>query len=481
MNEDQLKEERIFLNLFPDFLNHMEDSVYIVDKYGRMVFVNKAVEKIEGITSEQIHGKFVNDVYEQDYSPSMHVLETGKSLFNYENKYFVNGKNFIQQCSAFPIKDQGEVIAVVSIHKDVTPLKELVTENILLQREKQQAWEAGSVFEQIIGEDANFKKALNVARAAALSDSTVLLTGATGAGKEVFARAIHKSGQRKDKAFLAINCAAIPDTLLESILFGTSKGSFTGALDTPGLFEQADGGTLFLDEINSMSLGSQAKLLRVLETKEIRHIGGQEDIKIDVRIISSCNQQPYEEIEEKRLREDLFYRLAVVNVVIPSLSERQSDIIVLANYFIDFFNQKLKKNILSFDRKVHDAFVAYSWPGNVRQLRHCIEYAITMADPSQQIITEDLLPQYFEEEFSEQVSKTRHQLRMEDHEHRDAEGASSALDSENIFEEIENKEIEKIVKTLLECNGNVSHSARKLGMHRQSLIYRMKKYNITKR
>lgn len=475
--------ERIFSNLFPELLNRMEDSVYIVDKNGYMVFVNKAVEALEGIKSEAIEGKHVSDIYEQDYSPSLDVLKTGKPLFNYENKYYVNGKNFTQDCSTFPIEDKGEIIAAVSIHKDVTPLKKLVKENILLQSNTLNNGACDTVFENIIGKDDTFMRALHIAEMAALNDSSVLLTGDTGAGKEVFAKAIHKGGGRRDKPFLAINCAAIPETLLESILFGTSKGSFTGAIDSPGLFEQADGGTLFLDEINSMALSSQAKLLRVLETREIRHIGGQKDIKIDVRIISSSNESPYEAIARNHLREDLFYRLAVVDIIIPPLVERKLDIPLLANYFIRIFDEKLNKNILAFDQNVHDIFLRFSWPGNVRQLRHCIEYAVTIASPDEQIITAAHLPQYLEEEFSNCISKTRYQYRMDgdDTEGQEGDGSEITGPSENVFAEIENKEIERIVDTLIECNGNVSQSARKLGMHRQSLIYRMKKYNITRK
>nr|WP_236860370.1 sigma 54-interacting transcriptional regulator [Candidatus Formimonas warabiya] len=328
--------------------------------------------------------------------------------------------------------------------------------------------------DRLIGEHYLFKECKEMAIRAARSDSPILLTGETGSGKELFARCIHENSKRKEGPFLAINCAAIPETLLESILFGTSKGIYTGAVERKGLFEEAEGGTLFLDEINSMPLFSQSKLLRTLEEKEIQHLGSKERIKINTRIISSSNVSPQDAISKEQIREDLFYRLAVVHIVIPNLASRKSDIFLLTNHFITLFNERFQKQIIGLDDEVLRFFLDFSWPGNVRQLKHCLEAAMNLVTDEDRKIGWKHLPAYL----LSGNNVTTGGYRQKETIVKPINNEYSKPDSIDVFSYILEKEKEEIIKALMENHGNVSKTAKQLGMHRQSLIYRIKKYNI---
>ncbi len=226
----------------------------------------------------------------------------------------------------------------------------------------------------------------------ARTKSTVMIYGETGTGKELVARAIHNGGSRKNKRYLSQNCAAIPENLLESILFGTTRGSFTGAENRPGLFEIASGGTLFLDEINSMDLAVQAKILKAIEEQKIRRIGGTEDILIDVRIIAATNEDPLLCMQRGSLREDLYYRLKVVQLNIPPLRNRKEDIRPLTEYYINFYNTVMGKSIQKVDAQLMRLFYQYSWPGNVRELRNMIEGGFNLCEND--VLCVDCLDRY---------------------------------------------------------------------------------------
>ena len=303
----------------------------------------------------------------------------------------------------------------------------------------------------------------------------MLLSGFTGSGKEIFAGSIHSESPRKDKPFLAINCAAIPEGLLEGLLFGTKRGSFTGSADKVGIFEQANGGTLFLDEINSMPLHSQAKLLRAIEEKAIRPVGGEVDIPVDVRIISSINTMPSEAIRNNQLREDLFYRLSVVSIMIPPISQRKGDVALLTEHFIEIFNGRYMKNIRGLEPECRRFFMEYGWPGNVRQLKHAIEAAVNIADRFAEQITMADLPRYLLEQaegasvFGEPFTDSR----TSSAEHEPQAGG-------DVFANIHAAEKEAIINALVQAGGNVSKAARILDMNRQTLVYRMRKYDIKK-
>ena len=249
----------------------------------------------------------------------------------------------------------------------------------------------------LIGESEEMAKVKNLILKIAKSDATtVLIQGESGTGKELVARAVHASSARADKPFMAVNCAALPVTLLESELMGHEKGAFTDAKAAKkGLFELADGGTVFLDEIGDMDLSMQAKLLRVLENKTFKRVGGVKDITVDVRVISATNQDLSKAISEGRFRKDLYYRLQVVPVNLPPLRERGDDVLLLARYFITYFNQELHKNVRGLSKEVEQILLLYPWPGNVRELKNALERAMILD------VDTDLLPEHLPQEILE--------------------------------------------------------------------------------
>ncbi|MEJ2536173.1 MAG: sigma-54 dependent transcriptional regulator, partial [Calditrichia bacterium] len=291
------------------------------------------------------------------------------------------------------------------------------------------------------------------------TDTTVLLVGETGTGKELIARAIHYNGPRKQKLFVAQNCSALPDTLLESELFGHVKGAFTGATrDKKGLFEIADGGTIFLDEIADTSPALQQRLLRVLQEGEIRPVGSEKSFQVNVRIISATNKNLEELIKSGNFRADLFYRLNVFPIRIPPLRERREDIPLLADHFLREFQTKAGKKIKGIDREAMNMLMAANFPGNVRELENEIERAVTLANPGQSI-TPDLLSGAIKNEQSLLLSFLHHPGTLKD-----------------ITESIEKFYIQEKLK---QNKGNITHTARDLGLSRVGLQKKIQRYNIS--
>lgn len=324
----------------------------------------------------------------------MHIIESGASLLDvlHSGAPIVRDKQFIQTVQRyvsvrmFPLTLNGKLVGAASIFRDTTEVNRL---NLELKRTAQMAEEydrqlkAQAILKQgnIIGESHSFVSCVMKASAIAGSDATVLLRGESGVGKEVFARLIFQNSPRKDKPFIAMNCAAIPESLIESELFGYEDGAFTGARrgGQMGKFQLAEGGTLFLDEIGDMPLPMQAKLLRVLQEGEIEKLGRQRPIKVDVRLIAATNQPLEQMIAEGRFRQDLFYRLNVVPIEIPPLREREHDVALLAVHYLDKYNQKYRKQVrLSED--VFQLFLQYHWPGNVRELQNVIERCVVLCE-----------------------------------------------------------------------------------------------------
>ncbi len=275
----------------------------------------------------------------------------------------------------------------------ITIQKALEKRNLLLENiQLRQQLKGKYRFENLVGTSKAMQEVFSLMEKVVNSDSTVLIQGESGTGKELVAKAIHYNGPRKDKPFVAINCAAIPHELLESELFGHVKGSFTGAVSNKsGKFEQANTGTLLLDEIGSMTLSLQGKILRVLQEREIERVGGAKPMKVDVRIISATNVDLEKAVKDGQFREDLYYRLHVIPIRLPALRERAEDIPLLVAHFIKKYNDKLKKNITGLAAGVMDSLVAYEWPGNIRELENAIERAITLTDGD--YIQESALPQ----------------------------------------------------------------------------------------
>jgi arginine utilization regulatory protein len=289
-----------------------------------------------------------------------------------------------------------------------------------------------------------------------------MIYGETGTGKELLAQSIHNASRRSNSPFLAINCAAIPDNLLEGLLFGTEKGAYTGAESRAGLFEQANGGTLLLDEINSMNMLLQSKLLRVLQDGMVRRVGGIKEIHVDVRVLSNTNSPPYQAIEENKLRRDLFYRLGVININIPPLRDHKEDIPLLSKNFILRFNKKLLKNVRNIDSATLELFNSYDWPGNIRELEHAIEHAMNLLPNDRALITPDYVPEHI-------LSSSALLLCGEGGVPQNPSSFSNA---------VQNTECQMLRKALLENGGNISKTARSFGISRQNLQYRLKRCGI---
>lgn len=481
-------------NLYFDLFDRMRDAVYVIDTEKRHVYINRAAEKLEGYLLKDIKGKTVMETHGLDNldSPALRALALECPIINEKYTYYIKGKEVTQICNAGPIYEDGRLIGSYTVQQDLTPISQIVENNIALQRlvnksRMEAVPKEKDPFSGLIGSSESFSRTIFQARQAAQSDSSVMLIGKTGCGKEVFARAIHDGGKRARMPFLALNCAAIPDTLIESILFGTVKGVYTGAVEKDGILAQADGGTIFLDEINSMPLVSQAKLLRVLEERRIMKLGSNKEVPIDIRIISSTNEEPAEAVRNRHLREDLLYRLSVVPVVIPPLMERREDIPQLVEYFIKKYNKRFGKHIYGVDEEVKICFSEFHWPGNVRQLKTCIESAMNFAEEGGYIRLKDLPSYVFEDSEAPENRYRRYMLKEESGEAKEKDSlsfhgkstSSFSEEAENGFlHQVEEEERRKLMKAIREANGNLAKAARALGISRQLMYYRVKKYNL---
>ncbi|MBI3802842.1 MAG: sigma-54-dependent Fis family transcriptional regulator [Nitrospirae bacterium] len=331
----------------------------------------------------------------------------------------------------------------------------LVTQNKLLKEQLSERFGLSNIIGNHIKMQDIFKTILKIAN----STATVLVLGESGTGKELIARAIHYNSLRKDRPFLAINCAAIPDTLIESELFGYEKGAFTGATGRGiGLFEAADGGTLFLDEVGDLSLTMQAKILRTIQQREVRRVGGREEIKIDVRVIAATNKNLKMEIQEGNFREDLFYRLNVISIRLPSLAERATDIPALTHHFLEKYNQRSDKKIRGIARPALRLLLDYSWPGNVRELESTIERAVLLCE-GETLEPEDL-PQ-------EVRLKTFANDRI-------------PFDIPPQGFSLEDFEKELLIKAMEKSGGVIAKAAKLLGISYRTLQYRLEKFNLRK-
>lgn len=470
--------DHIFQNdpLYCELLDQMVEAIYVYDVNLRMVYMNKKAEKLDGFTLEYAKGKTMYELYHlpPEKSPTAMALATGKTVYNDYLSYFSNGKELVQTSKGVPIYRNGKIIGAYCVQRDLTLFSNMMEKNIALQQEisKQRKIEPTDSFANLIGTNSIFTRCKEVASRVAKTDSSVMLVGATGNGKEVFAKAIHEHSNRATEPFLALNCAAIPESLIEGILFGTTKGVYTGAVEKEGLLTQADGGTIFLDELNSMPIAAQTKLLRVLEERKVMKLGSNKEKKINVRIISSTNEEPFQAIENGHMREDLFYRLSVVQINLPLLSERKEDIPDLAQHFIDEYNAHFHKNVTGIEDDAMAYFLEYSWPGNVRQLRACVESAMNFTADGSRIRRSDLPPYIFEKAAAPQKNNLKYMLtntRTEE---------TTPTDSASIFDVVWQEERDQILNALRQSKGNITQAAKILGIRRELLHYRLKKYKI---
>lgn len=371
-------------------INAFEDGVVVLDAGGRIIFENDAYSRIVGVPMRKTIGKDMHHI-EPD-ALLLKVLETGVPLQRERQLIQSVGKYVAMRI--FPIFRGGKVEGAFSVFRDVTELNELNRE---VRRITGVAEEFGSRLNatqaiqnmHIVGRGAAFERLIARAGAVAPTDATVLVRGENGSGKEIITKYIHQNSSRKEKPMITVNCAAIPESLIESELFGYEEGAFTGAKrgGKVGKFELAQGGTIFLDEIGDMPMVMQAKLLRVLQEGEIEKIGREANIPVDVRVIAATNQPLEELIAQKKFRQDLYFRLNVVSLTIPPLRERTEDILPLANQFLEDFNQKYKKQV-TLGALAYYQLTAYSWPGNVRELQSCIESAVIMAQTKEIVALE---------------------------------------------------------------------------------------------
>ncbi len=445
-------------------IDNLEEGIHIVDDKGRTIYYNEAMGKIEGLKTENVMGKKVTEVLKgikEENSTLMNAMKNDKKYKDVIQKYNdFYGKEVTTINTSFPINMNSEVIGAIEISKDMTRLKELNEKLCRLEdinREKSEHYK----FKDIITNSTSMEKEIEKSMKASLTNSPVVIYGETGCGKELFAQSIHYNGIRNAKPFIAINCAAIPNELLESILFGTVKGSFTGAENKKGLFEEADKGTILLDEINSMSTNLQSKLLRVLQEGYIRPIGGNKDIDIDVRVIATMNEEPEKLMEQGKLRKDFYYRLSVVKINVPPLRERKEDIPLLIDNFFKYYNKILGKNVKGISEEVMVKFLEYDWPGNVRELKNYIESAINMA-----VNDETLTLEYFENKFNKNKKLTLKNLESIIN---CEEGLQSYMDT---------MEKNIIMEAYAKSNKNITCCAKMLKISRQNLQYKLKKYNL---
>ncbi len=338
--------------------------------------------------------------------------------------------------------------------------------------------------DDIITASPSLLSGIDMAKKVAFNQAPVMISGETGTGKELFARGIHNAGLCRSAPFLPINCGAIPENLLESALFGTVKGAFTGAMDMPGLFEQAGEGTIFLDEINSLPIYLQPKLLRVLQDRMVRRVGSKFEIEVKCRFISASNLDPFDAVQQGIIRSDLFFRLSTFILNLPPLRERPKDIAPLLSHFIQRFNRIYNKDVRGYSEFFLRFLHHYDWPGNVRELENLVESILCLMDVDEKILSIHHIPDYIRSRMEERVSHTDglsvHRVPSEPAPALDAvpDPAPSYVE---MREKVENEERQRIEGALLRNQFNLTKAGAELGISRQTLIYRMKKYGMWKR
>ena len=378
-------------------------GVAITDIKGHINYFNAQAQTLTSLQEGTVKGKKLSDIFPGFTYQFDGLHETKRVVVDDFSFSDPQGRNKHLRLTLAPLSDPAErPIGFVSIFEDITKHKEL-EEKLRLEEEMRKAREHELTddhrddskqefhFGGVVGQGGGIDKIYRLVQKVAATDTNILIAGESGTGKELVARAIHSNGPRKDRPFVAVNCGAIPENLMESELFGHVRGAFTGAVsDHEGLFKQADGGSIFLDEVGDLPLHLQVKLLRVLQEKSFTPVGGNKQIKVDVRVISASNKDLSKEMEKGRFREDLFYRLNVVQIVMPPLRSRKEDIPALAQYFIRKFAKAHNKQVEEISSEAILCLMNYSFPGNIRELENIIEHAITVTNKN--IITEEHLP-----------------------------------------------------------------------------------------
>lgn len=446
------------------------NGAIVIDAQGKIRYITKRYAHRYGYTQEEIYGKYILDIIPN--TQLIKVLETRQSKIAYLFK-FKNGE--INAVSAFPLIDaKGKLLGAIaySVFDEMGTMKafaekyeKLLNEVEFLRNEVRNLYSVRYSIDNIIGNSSAIRQLKAQIRQAARTHSTVLIQGETGSGKELIANAIHQLSSRNTHRLIKINCAAIPSELIESELFGYEEGAFTGAKKggKKGKFELADKGTLVLDEINSLPLSTQAKLLRTLQEREIDRVGGESVIPVDVRVIAISNASLEKMVEEGNFREDLYYRLNVMNIIAPPLREHKEDIPLLVEAFLQKFNREMGLNVTEVDEEIFSLLNKYDWPGNTRGLQNVIERAMNYT------YGERLGLEHFEW-FSEKINKG---LSLELNRLGDFTTQSLSLE-----QQMHSLEREVILQCLNKNQWNKSKTAKELKIARQVLYKKMEKFNI---
>jgi arginine utilization regulatory protein len=467
----ELLHDKYELYIYKTYLDSITDQgIMVIDANERIILFNTPSATYDALPKDVVLGRKFRDIYPSiKNSAILETLKTGKIILDIPMKYTTKeGKNNASFGSAYPIKKNGKTIAAIAVQRWSDSAMRLISKtmefkNHFAKQHHKRPNNTSFSFEDIIGDSPSIKSTIDKAKKASVTPLPVLIYGETGTGKELFAQAIHNASSYNNGPFTAVNCAAIPDTLLESILFGSTKGAFTGAENTTGLFEQAKGGTIFLDELNSMPINLQAKILRVLQEKSFRKLGAKAETPINCRLITSMNKHPLQCIKEKTLREDLYYRISVVAIRIPPLREREGDATLLADYFIKRYTSQYGTPLIEMLPDFLEFLKKYAWPGNVRELQHTIESSLVMLDTGKDLST-FYLPHHLSElcagEYLGPPSPADHNVSLK--------------------EELERTEKNIIIRALKKHNWNITRSANAIGISRSNLQYRMKRLDIAK-
>lgn len=453
-------------------MDAVSNGIVIVDKDSRIIYINDAYTRILRVERQKVLHKQISVI-----EPGAVILDAlrdkqPRSRLPVEVK--TRGKRILVNIT--PIFNGNEVIGAVSVFEDITELSLSHQELERAQRLSRSIFKAAannrhgapSEFSHIIGESTAFLRCLRLAELVAPTDATVLVEGESGAGKEVIVDGILRLSGSRHRPFVNINCSAIPESLLESELFGYTAGSFTGAVKggKSGKFEQADGGTIFLDEIGEMPLFMQAKLLRVLQSGEIQKIGSDTMQKVDVRVIAATNRNLKQLVQEGKFREDLYFRLNTFTIVIPPLRAREEDVLLLADHFLRKFSQKYGKDV-HVSPVVQQFFLKYSWPGNVRQLESCMEYAVIVCRSG--VIGMEHLPEELQAAGEHNAAPCLTAGRQE------AQDAKHGLKAD-----IQAMEKEYMLRVLKETGGNKTKAMHLLGISRRTFYKKWKLYGLDK-
>ncbi|MDD2352081.1 MAG: sigma 54-interacting transcriptional regulator [Candidatus Caldatribacteriota bacterium] len=475
MNKELLyviKKQKEILSTLKAIINSTDDAISVVNEKGVHTLVNDAYTRLIGLTEQDVLGKSSTIDIAEGESMHMKVLKTKKPVHGVRMKVGPKKKDVLVNVA--PVTVDGELRGSVAVIHDLSEIRNL-TDELNQVKKRMRHLEAKYTFEDIVGKSRPMIIAKEQAIKAASTPATVLLHGESGTGKELFAHAIHNHSDRKNRQFIRVNCSALTETLLESELFGYEGGAFTGASKKgrKGLFEEADRGTIFLDEIGMMSMNLQAKLLRVLQEKEIVRVGGNESIDIDVRVISATNINLENAVKDGRFREDLYYRLYVIPIFIPPLRDRKEDIKPLVSNIIRKCNQEFGRNIKGASPEVIEILLNYSWPGNIRELENVIERAVINMKLTDDFMNASHIPEF--------VSLTKQKVFKDEKEYQKENIINTKEENIKCLKNIK-KQTEKdaILNTLKAFNGDCKKSAEQLGISIRTLYYKMQKYEIKK-